>query len=508
MNNLYKFNEKNQRKVYSKSDRAITLIALIVTIIILLILAGVTINLAVNDKGIFSKAKKATEAYKKTNAGEQLGELLYEYQIEKATNDNIKLIDFLKDKNGVDEVADNGDGTLSVTSGDYVFKIKDDGSEITSTEELKGIAPKVEYAVYSDTAGANKIDTSKKYDKEYIGVKVTNASDYTSAPTLVLTNSSGSTVTSTSVSGFNGYYEATQDGTYTLKVTGTNGDGTRSKTQTIVIGNLNVLAGSTILRSKAPKISVNGLKYADLDNDGEADGIIVADLMADPTKDVGTGKTYAGGNPVWNDGRGSFSYTKKSESELNTYETENENYTYTGGGSSATGTLIKCTDKTKNSPRYYIISLGDYDTNYHCWYYNAYYYDKDGDGTKDYMYDYKNDTKEDFGAGINNTNNMITAWNNKKYGEQNGGSYTDIWGVVQDKVKEGWFVPSRAEWTAFASYLNTSKTSSYVNYGLSAWYWSSSQFSTYHACSICFDSHSVLNDFVSDDHSVRLASTF
>ena len=186
--------------------------------------------MAVNDKGIFSKAKKATEAYKKTNAGEQLGELLYEYQIEKATNDNIKLIDFLKDKNGVDEVADNGDGTLSVTSGDYVFKIKDDGSEITSTEELKGIAPKVEYAVYSDTAGANKIDTSKKYDKEYIGVKVTNASDYTSAPTLVLTNSSGSTVTSTSVSGFNGYYEATQDGTYTLKVTGTNGDGTRSKT--------------------------------------------------------------------------------------------------------------------------------------------------------------------------------------------------------------------------------------------------------------------------------------
>ena len=262
-----------------------------------------------------------------------------------------------------------------------------------------------------------------------------------------------------------------------------------------------MLAGSTILRSKAPKISVKGLKYADLDNDGEADGIIVADL----TKTSTDTDTYKGGNPVWGN---SFSYTQKSESELNTYETENENYTYTGGGSSATGTLIKCTDKTKNSPRYYIISLGDYDTNYHCWYYNAFYYDKDGDGTKDYMYDYKNDTKEDFGAGINNTNNMITAWNNKKYGEQNGGSYTDIWGVVQDKVKEGWFVPSRAEWTAFASYLNTSKTSSYVNYGLSAWYWSSSQFSTYHACSICFDSHSVLNDFVSDDHSVRLASTF
>ena len=64
---------RREKKVYSKGDRAITLIALIVTIIVLLILAGVTINLAVNDQGIFNKAKTATGTYKNASENEQTG---------------------------------------------------------------------------------------------------------------------------------------------------------------------------------------------------------------------------------------------------------------------------------------------------------------------------------------------------------------------------------------------------------------------------------------------------
>ena len=48
----------------SKKEKGITLVALIITIIVLLILAGVTINLAVNNQGIFNKAKTATRAYR------------------------------------------------------------------------------------------------------------------------------------------------------------------------------------------------------------------------------------------------------------------------------------------------------------------------------------------------------------------------------------------------------------------------------------------------------------
>lgn len=50
-------NKKVQRKVSSNS--AITLIALIITIIVLLILAGVTIHMVVGDSGLFGKANEA-----------------------------------------------------------------------------------------------------------------------------------------------------------------------------------------------------------------------------------------------------------------------------------------------------------------------------------------------------------------------------------------------------------------------------------------------------------------
>ena len=45
----------------------------ILNIIVLLILAGVTINLAVNNQGIFNKAKTATRAFKNASENEQTG---------------------------------------------------------------------------------------------------------------------------------------------------------------------------------------------------------------------------------------------------------------------------------------------------------------------------------------------------------------------------------------------------------------------------------------------------
>lgn len=47
-----------------KKEKGITLVALVITIIVLLILAGVTISLVVSDNGVINKAKDA-----KTNMG-------------------------------------------------------------------------------------------------------------------------------------------------------------------------------------------------------------------------------------------------------------------------------------------------------------------------------------------------------------------------------------------------------------------------------------------------------
>ena len=501
MSNSKKLMEKSSRRVYSRSDKAITLIALIVTIIVLLILAGVTINLAVNNQGIFNKAKTATGAYKMAGAREKIETLMSEYVMEKVTNESLTLKDYLTGKEGIGNITDNGDGTLSVEVDDvYLFKIKDDGTEVIDTETLKGIVPNVSYELYSDTAGTSKIDKTKKYDKIYIGVKVSNASDYTSTPTIELKDTSGKTLSSTSVNGFNGYYEVNKEGSFTLKVTGTNKDGTRSKTQTITIANLAILPGSTILRKNAPKISVSGLKYADLDGDETADGIIVADISE-------ASKDYPGGNP-WGNRDGSFTYTEVT-SGLNKYS-ENTNYKYTNAdGKEVDGTLITCTNNT-GTPRYYVLSLADYDANGHYWYKNAY----------NKMSDYSTFTSKDFEKGKENTEKMIDRMKNHsdtskysvEYEEPTTGTNADIWNIIEDKVKEGWFVPSKAEWAAFASYLNTSKTSTgtnyYVNYGLNNWYWSSSQSNGSNAWYVRFRDGYLDYNGVGSTDSLRLCTTF
>ena len=58
-------------KRYYKNSRGITLIALVVTIIVLLILAGTTYTLVIGNEGIFDKAKNATEKYENSARNEQ-----------------------------------------------------------------------------------------------------------------------------------------------------------------------------------------------------------------------------------------------------------------------------------------------------------------------------------------------------------------------------------------------------------------------------------------------------
>ena len=57
-----------------KGQKGITLVALVITIIVLLILAGVTITLTLRENGIFKTAEKAGENYTQAQR-EELEEL-------------------------------------------------------------------------------------------------------------------------------------------------------------------------------------------------------------------------------------------------------------------------------------------------------------------------------------------------------------------------------------------------------------------------------------------------
>ena len=85
---LEKDNEKLKlNKIARKQklqERGITLIALVVTIIILLILVGVTLNIALSDNGLFSKTKEAADKYQKAQEDEEKELLKYDYEIAKS----------------------------------------------------------------------------------------------------------------------------------------------------------------------------------------------------------------------------------------------------------------------------------------------------------------------------------------------------------------------------------------------------------------------------------------
>ncbi len=65
-------NLDSNAKLY-KHEKGITLIALIVTIVIMLILAGVTIKLATDDNGVIDNAKEAKNQYEQAQADEDSG---------------------------------------------------------------------------------------------------------------------------------------------------------------------------------------------------------------------------------------------------------------------------------------------------------------------------------------------------------------------------------------------------------------------------------------------------
>lgn len=53
-----------------KREHGITLVALVVTIIILLILAGVALTIALKDNGLFDYSKQAANAYRNSATNE------------------------------------------------------------------------------------------------------------------------------------------------------------------------------------------------------------------------------------------------------------------------------------------------------------------------------------------------------------------------------------------------------------------------------------------------------
>ena len=143
------------------------------------------------------------------------------------------------------------------------------------------------------------------------------------------------------------------------------------------------------------------------------------------------------------------------------------------------------------------MALNNIDSSTHYWYYNAY-------GKLDNTISF---SENDFGKGRENTEYVNNKWNDSSlpWGAHNS---NDMWGLIQDEVSDGWFVPSKSEWAAFAKAFDITSSNYPSKYGLSDIYWSSSQRITNRAYGADFGSGSIGGTSVNRDCCVRLATTF
>ena len=131
--------KKKEKQHIVANEKAITLIALVVTIVILLILAGVTITMTLGQNGLFTRAREGRAAYEESEVRDDLSMLITQYTWDKASEKtNKSLGDYLKE-NGATSVKANADGTtLEVTYKGYTFKVNKDSGEITEVSKGEG----------------------------------------------------------------------------------------------------------------------------------------------------------------------------------------------------------------------------------------------------------------------------------------------------------------------------------------------------------------------------------
>ena len=114
------------REKRKKQEKGITLIALIVTIVVLLLLAGVTLNLVLSNNGVISKAKQAVEENDAAEAKDGMSLYLANLKIDKEQDSNFRLADYLSSNignEGVEDFLNNGDGHAQVAYRGHIFLV-------------------------------------------------------------------------------------------------------------------------------------------------------------------------------------------------------------------------------------------------------------------------------------------------------------------------------------------------------------------------------------------------
>ena len=188
---------KEQLKVQKlKSNKAITLIALVVTIVVLLILAGISLNLVLGNNGLIKKSKYAKEETTVADEKEKV-EMAYVSAALKKLGDTVTAEELQEELDssvgaGKTVVTSNGDGTLNVlfnaTGHNYnvdegtVEKVEIDNTKMAMFDTGENVAKKMhslaiegEIINNGESWGNLSINAIKRYKETPDLTKMTDA---------------------------------------------------------------------------------------------------------------------------------------------------------------------------------------------------------------------------------------------------------------------------------------------------------------------------------------------
>ena len=304
---------------------------------------------------------------------------------------------------------------------------------------------------------------------------------------------------------FDGWYEAKDSGTETQienSITSTYMYTVPSDATTVVL--------KAKFKEKPTPMSASQSGVGYYIKKGDEYAIVFADRIAQ----AGTTVTWNANTPDSVSGGSQCTFPTISTTdiaEFKTYAITSKTYTTSYFG---TKNIIEVIDDNEED-RFMALALSNFNTsgNFYKWYSAA--YGKMSDFSSTGGNDGKGSpTARGFLKGKTNTETMITKWNNKSYGDQDTGSYKDVWGQIQSQAENGWFIPSFEEWSAFGWAMSQGKlksgVTSWSSMGLSNIYLSSSQASNSYAWRTSF-SNGYMNVATAqweDSGCVRLAITF
>ena len=535
-----------------KNKRGITLIALVVTIVVLLILAGVTISMLTGENGIINQAKNAKEESLKSELEELVDLTLMEYKTDKASGKNTDLGDLLDSKVGKDfDAVTEDDESYIVEKNGYDVTVSKDGIRLTEAGKVDGVRPKLEV----NTTEAEKVT---------ISVQITNKTDLGSVDSIELlpTNTSVDTiVSSVDLNAGTATFEVEKNDIYKVLVKATTEGIQKQAIKSVKVTYFDIIAPKATITLDKKSIQLGKTVNATVTHIDDESGVNVSSckyIWNTSNANIGIDeKLYTEGtfsaekqsisktfNEVGTyylhvltvDNRGNKKETISDAVVVFTYigcyvDTDNDNTPdgvifadlAVGGNGTALGqryTIPQITGtreykvseelyngKFGNNPvltpigegasRFYVMSLNNVGSTQLIWYYSAY----------NKINDWASITSKDFGKGKQNTMNMINAWNDEKYGAQNS---KDIWGLIQSEVSDGWFVPSVCEWAAFTGAFNIGGNYGKrpADLGLNAEYWSSSLVNEYWCMAPHFDGLGSTSQVIMYGDYLRLCTIF